>query len=217
MREPSRTPAMTMPESIWVASAIGVTIMAVLMAVGGPDVKGLFVRDLSPSQPVHTPVPELCAVFPGGVAAGLTLKPIADRAEHDRNKASCSFEVAGSTRERQMSVKLKAARPDLGYEYGKEVNEASELKAAMRLFLEDEKVPTGIPVAGLGDEAKLQNTTTGSDRSASVVVRDGLLVFSVSYAVETGKGEPQTSPDTVRDTVQRLAVELLKRLPPKGK
>lgn len=60
---------------------------------------------------------------------------------------------------------------------------------------------------------------SGKDGTTStVVVRDGVLLVKVTYEVsELGEGGPRTSPGTVRDTAQRLAAELLKVLPPKGK
>lgn len=209
-------------ESIWIAVAAAVTVMTVLMLLAGPNLQNIVTRPVSPSPPVHSALPDLCAVFPGGAAGGLTLRPDPSSRVLDRSDAGCSYTVAGSDRETSGSVRIAATRPE---PTGLNPDRAGELKAARRAFREryvpspgsDPFHPLPGPGPGPGDEAQYATTAREYGTATTVVIRDGVLLVEVRYDVsELGAAKPRTSTATVQDTARRIAVELLARLPREG-
>lgn len=205
-------------ESALLTAAVMLTIIVVgsLLSGGFFSFPDLFVRKVSSRPPVHQPLPDLCTVFAGESPARLTMSPVADSRDMDRNAVKCRLEATDRSRSTHPWVTLEAVRPD-----AVRISLAGddELKAARRHYRADSQPLDGRarmrPVRGLGDEAKIASIAGGEDTDAEVVVRSGLVQVNVRYreSAYVENVHPVSAPEA-EQIVRTLAAELLKCIPP---
>lgn len=226
-REPGEAPRRavrpTVPlgtgESVLITMAVMLTIMAVGGLLGGGffSFPELFVRKVPPRPPVHEPLPDLCSVFAGASPSGLTVSPVADSREVDRNDVKCRLEVRDPSRSTHPSVRLNALRPDSVH---MSLAGGDELKAARRYYRDEVSEPLQgrvltRPVQGLGDEAKIASSADDTETEVELIVRSGVLQVSVAYREAAyGRDVRLTSAPESERIVRTLAAELLERIPP---